>query len=285
MEFSFTHKFSELANALSIPQEFLRVISRGFSREEMELLLQISTDGLALPGNITPELQRLLDRRFVLNVDGKLQLADSHDFIGNYIVFYRDTIDDESSPAFEAYFSREMMQHQVKTYEQIRDYFKSAPSFWVIDCVCRVFHRSCDNPIKICMGLQEKNELEGAHRLSHDETVQIAADAEERNLVPCYMEMSNGDGWICFCCGCCCFPLEQFIKKGTHVLPGNCIESTSMEDCTACGDCIEACQFSAREIVNDSLHVDLGLCLGCGVCIDDCPSDAISLEPRNVMGI
>jgi MinD superfamily P-loop ATPase len=50
--------------------------------------------------------------------------------------------------------------------------------------------------------------------------------------------------------------------------------------CTACGQCIELCQFKA---INKDLMVDEFGCEGCGVCVHFCPVQAIEF-PENICG-
>ncbi|MBC8204719.1 4Fe-4S binding protein [bacterium] len=265
---------------LSLPQEISDTIRTGFSVGELALLAGIIEGKYKYLSENNQAIQKLLNRQFIVNKEGEYKLVNSHKFICNYIVFYRDTIDPDKIPVFDEFFSREMSQHNVKTYEQIKDYIKKAEGHWVIPCVCRVFHNNCDNPKKICMGLVKDYEYEGAERLSLEKALKIAEKSEENNLVPTYFDMTDGGGWLCFCCGCCCMPIRKFLRTGEGTVASGFIQYTSMEECAACGDCVAACQFSARMITDDELIVDDKLCLGCGVCIDDCPSEAISLVSR-----
>ena len=52
-------------------------------------------------------------------------------------------------------------------------------------------------------------------------------------------------------------------------------------ECTACGDCVDACLFGALSLDGgESVIVDGGLCQGCGICRRACQSGALALEPR-----
>lgn len=279
-ESDFTGPLNRVAEVLSLPEEILDIISLGFNQREAELLGQISIGDYEVSEADSRSLNKLLSRHFVLLKEGKFQLNNGHDFVGYYILFYRDTIDEKSAPVFESYFSRDISAHHIKTYEQTRKLMAHSPGFWVIDCVCRVLNGNCSHPIKICMGLVKSCEIEGTQRISYNEALKIAAEAEERNLVPTYFEIQDDEGWLCFCCGCCCIPIRQFLKNGENAVQGDYIEYTEFEVCTACGDCVEACQFSARGIVDDELMVDKELCMGCGVCVDDCQYGVISMELR-----
>ena len=49
------------------------------------------------------------------------------------------------------------------------------------------------------------------------------------------------------------------------------------EDCTACGNCADACPVDAIT-VDDVAVIDAGACTDCGTCVDECPVDAITLD-------
>jgi len=50
------------------------------------------------------------------------------------------------------------------------------------------------------------------------------------------------------------------------------------ERCSRCGECVEACPFTALKIENDMLIVDEIACRGCGVCAATCKSKSITLR-------
>jgi ferredoxin len=130
------------------------------------------------------------------------------------------------------------------------------------------------------MGLVKNYDYDAVRKITCQDALEIAEDAERRNLVPTYIPMEGDENWLCFCCKCCCIPIEQFIACGKSMLPSDFVQFTDEDACIACGDCLPACQFSARILENDKLLIQEPRCLGCGVCIDDCPQDAISLISR-----
>jgi NAD-dependent dihydropyrimidine dehydrogenase PreA subunit len=227
-----------------------------------------------------PVVNKLRARKFILFRDGKFNLNTGKDFFFNYILFYRDTLDQEAFRLFDEYFPIELSIHNIIIYDQVRAKAEKAAGFWVVDCGCRLFYGKCDHPLKICLGMMEKYELEGAKKISAEEVFALISDAEQRNLVPAYFDIPDGTGWFCFCCGCCCGPLNKFKRTGTGIKPSEYIESTDIELCEACGACETACQTKARKIKGEVLIIEETLCIGCGVCVDDCPQNAISLAFR-----
>lgn len=49
----------------------------------------------------------------------------------------------------------------------------------------------------------------------------------------------------------------------------------SMEDCTACGACIDECPVEAISAGDEYYVIDPDICTDCGSCADVCPVDAI----------
>jgi Pyruvate/2-oxoacid:ferredoxin oxidoreductase delta subunit len=87
-------------------------------------------------------------------------------------------------------------------------------------------------------------------------------------------EIADG---ICFCCDDCC---EYFTKSDVACDKGIYIESTDMEVCNFCGDCVEACHFNARNLIDGELVLARNDCYGCGLCVDSCPEKCISMVRR-----
>ncbi|NQS99032.1 MAG: 4Fe-4S binding protein [candidate division Zixibacteria bacterium] len=269
-----------LASALGLSQNICSTFVKGFSGEELEILYEAADGGLAIDSRSPPYIERLLARKFIIPQQDRLHLNNRKDFFCNYILFHRDTIDEEALVHFAAYFPTELSVHNVITYEQVKRFHLKAPAFWFIDCVCRTLFQKCEHPVNVCMGMREEYSLEGARKLSSEEALKIIDDAEERNLVPTKIAGEDGSVWYCFCCGCCCEPINKFIKTGEGIGRGDFIQDTDLELCTGCGDCEDACQFGARRVLDDEIIVDDVLCMGCGVCLDDCSTEAISIVPR-----
>ena len=50
------------------------------------------------------------------------------------------------------------------------------------------------------------------------------------------------------------------------------------EKCTGCESCVEECPSEAISMDEGKAKVNPDTCIDCGVCIDACPEQAISLE-------
>jgi len=89
------------------------------------------------------------------------------------------------------------------------------------------------------------------------------------------------DGVVCFCCGCCC-SVTRGLTRWEHpnaFARSNFVARTS-EECTACGNCVDRCFFSAISLPEgaERAQVDENKCMGCGVCTVTCSTDSLRLE-------
>ncbi|MDR2018409.1 MAG: 4Fe-4S binding protein [Syntrophobacterales bacterium] len=55
-----------------------------------------------------------------------------------------------------------------------------------------------------------------------------------------------------------------------------------LEECTGCGNCVEACPPEALSLKGDKVHLAADLCEECGFCAPECPIGTISIPfPRS----
>ena len=86
----------------------------------------------------------------------------------------------------------------------------------------------------------------------------------------------------CNCCGDCCGVLRGTNDLGLDEGPqrSNYRAVIDLDNCIACGDCIERCQVDAITEGDDGMPLlDRDRCIGCGVCVIGCSSDSIELVP------
>lgn len=54
--------------------------------------------------------------------------------------------------------------------------------------------------------------------------------------------------------------------------------TVNAENCSGCGDCVEACPLDAIAIQESKAVVDADTCGDCGACVDVCPTESISVS-------
>lgn len=55
-----------------------------------------------------------------------------------------------------------------------------------------------------------------------------------------------------------------------------------VEDCIACGDCVEACPVGAIVMVDEVAVIDMGECIRCGTCHGACPQGAVRHDGEKI---
>jgi ferredoxin len=50
------------------------------------------------------------------------------------------------------------------------------------------------------------------------------------------------------------------------------------EKCTGCESCVDECPSEAISMDDGKALIDADACVDCGVCVDACPAEAISME-------
>lgn len=56
------------------------------------------------------------------------------------------------------------------------------------------------------------------------------------------------------------------------------VAKVNKDECTGCGTCVDECPSEAISIQDDIAVVDADECVDCGACEDACPTEAISVE-------
>ena len=181
--------------------------------------------------------------------------------------------------------------HYVLNLENVRQIISSANKLSVMDCTCRATYGHCDAPLTVCLDMNEvaeRNIVESiAREITLDEALDILEKTGQAGLV--HMALGHGESYkpgvinsVCSCCSCCCGILSGILRyeMAPHLLKSLATSITEELICTDCGDCVERCQFGAREIVDGSLSINQDLCFGCGLCVSTCPTDAITLVDK-----
>jgi Pyruvate/2-oxoacid:ferredoxin oxidoreductase delta subunit len=178
-------------------------------------------------------------------------------------------------------------QQWVVPTEQVIEFLRNARSFAVTNCDCRSHYQRCDNPLEVCLLLNDTADRYVAagfgRRVSLEEAASLLRQANERGLV--HLTIYNPDQYVyavCSCCSCCCHDL-QFLKlygRSDLIAYSEYVARTDMDTCTHCGDCIEQCVFGARVWEDGQMSYDADACYGCGLCATICPMDATVMLRR-----
>ena len=186
----------------------------------------------------------------------------------------------------------------IVPYKLARDVIiKNPESIALGSCVCRAVgeHSCLPAPMDVCLFIGdpfatfmiEHNPL--FRRVSRDEAVNVIEESHKKGFVQSAWfkaEMRNRFTSICNCCSCCCMGIKAFHllgmgDKSPFLAPSGHLAHID-EDCTGCGECVDACHFKALSLDEEKgmATVKIQNCMGCGVCEDLCPAGAITLKPE-----
>jgi len=171
--------------------------------------------------------------------------------------------------------------HYVSTREEARRLVADHDTFWVSNCGCREKRGACKRSrMDLCLMLADVPPTgSGKRKATREEAEEILRLAESAHLVtrPFRNEDRTATDGICFCCDDCC---SYFANPTERCDKGAFIESTDLDVCTQCGECVDVCHFRARTMADGELAVDRDKCYGCGLCMDVCPLRCIEMIPR-----
>lgn len=178
---------------------------------------------------------------------------------------------------------------QVAPYESAVGIIEHAQSWGVQDCLCRLqtayVGKPCKHPVDVCMVFHSTPDAfvnyDGIKSLTKDEAYAVLRRADEAGLVHAVSNNQKGIGYICNCCTCSCGVLRGMAEMGiANVVASSAFVNTVDEAlCTACGLCVESCQFDALSVETIAMVNDTR-CVGCGVCVSTCQDHALVLVRR-----
>jgi NAD-dependent dihydropyrimidine dehydrogenase PreA subunit len=182
------------------------------------------------------------------------------------------------------------IEMEIFPYEKASIIVESGKSWGVRDCICRVQKElvgdPCDHPKENCLviapieGAFDNSDVDRA--VSKEEALQILIDAEDAGLVHTTGNYQINN-YICNCCTCSCGILRSVAEYNNiaGIAKSDFLAVVDEDLCTACGDCLERCQFNALNVDGPVCEVDSAFCVGCGLCVPVCPDDALVLVRRS----
>jgi len=177
----------------------------------------------------------------------------------------------------------------IVTQDEAFNILTRAYSYVLVPCSCRLTFGNCQKPINTCINLNESaNELleRGIGRqITMEECQEVLTIADREGLVHIVISApGQPDYALCSCCSCCCHDLQALLKynRSNWVKKANVIAHYDVKKCISCFKCVDRCVFGARKNVNGQFIYTLELCYGCGLCVTTCPTEAITLQNRNI---
>jgi Pyruvate/2-oxoacid:ferredoxin oxidoreductase delta subunit len=191
-------------------------------------------------------------------------------------------------------------KENVLAFEDALELVKRAPSPAIIPCSCRVAHRNCDDPIRVCIALSQgvpspqedgTQVIDAHHFIGNptrirpapvDEVVETLKMASDAGLVHMTLNCQDDPWFICNCCRHACHLLRGVTtyKGAGAVAPSSFWTVLNEELCNGCGNCEPRCPVDAITMKDNLPEIKYELCLGCGQCTFVCAPDALSLQKR-----
>ena len=182
------------------------------------------------------------------------------------------------------------LEVEIHPFERATEILEAALSWGVRDCICRkqqrLLGKDCGHPLESCLVFAPvRNAFDRStvdRAITKEEAMQILRMTEDAGLVHSSGNYRDGIDYICNCCTCCCGIMRGIAEYGimSAVARSDFQIALDGDACTACGDCIERCQFHALSLPGTIVDIDLARCMGCGLCVVVCPADGLRLERR-----
>jgi electron transport complex protein RnfB len=182
------------------------------------------------------------------------------------------------------------LQVEIHPFERATEILEGALSWGVRDCICRkqqrLLGKDCGHPLESCLVFAPvRNAFDRStvdRAITKEEALRILRMTEDAGLVHSSGNYRDGIEYICNCCTCCCGIMRGIAEYGimSAVARADFQIALDADSCTACGDCIERCQFHALSLSGAAIDIDLARCMGCGLCVVSCPTDGLHLERR-----
>lgn len=171
----------------------------------------------------------------------------------------------------------------ILPYDDVRALLLEEKTFAVNECICRLqqeqLGEKCAYPTRVCLSFSRRERARQPGDLTLAEALELLDMTEQVGLVHTVSNVTEGVGYVCNCCGCCCGILRGITDWGISdsVASANYYAVIEPEFCASCGTCIDRCQVGAiSEGIGFSV-VDRSRCIGCGLCVTGCPNDVARL--------
>lgn len=178
---------------------------------------------------------------------------------------------------------------EIHPFESASGLVNAAQAWGVLDCICRkqkaLIGEACEHPLDVCMVIDQRpgafDNSDIIRAVNREQALATLQRAAEAGLVHSVSNNQEGLHYICNCCTCSCGILRSMASLGiANVVARSAFINQADEIlCSACGLCIDTCQFNALSL-ESVIQIDQARCVGCGVCVMTCSSKALGLVRR-----
>jgi len=172
----------------------------------------------------------------------------------------------------------------ILPYDDVRALLLEEKTFTVNECICRLqqeqLGEKCAYPTGVCLSFSSRERAPQPGDLTQAEALALLDMTEQVGLVHTVSNVTEGVGYVCNCCGCCCGILRGITEYGLEhsVAAASYRAVVDADACTGCGICVERCQVKAIEMCDGVAVVDRSRCIGCGLCVTGCAPETVRLE-------
>lgn len=300
----FTPDEAALACNLNLEPQSARVIAQQTGQDEQVILAMLK--GMTEKGIIEDETVegnlafKLVP--FIVGFSERQNARVDKEFAHLYETYYQEAFHKIMSVKPSVHRVIPIEKHiplniEVMPYERASNFIENAHSWGVKRCVCRVqkqlIGQGCKHSVENCLAFSDKNNafdtLDFIRPIGKEEALKILSNAGNEGLIHSTRNVQNGLTYICNCCTCCCGILRGLAEFGELNAVGRSDFYMTVDEslCTACGLCIEYCQFKALNLRDDEnvCSVNRSRCYGCGLCVTSCPMEALSLKQKTAAEI
>ena len=183
----------------------------------------------------------------------------------------------------------------ILSQPEMEELLAAAETIAVGNCACRESEGRCENPVEVCLALDEEARTkiadQGWRPISFDEATELLGETHRLGLVHMAYRRTFAEdptpreiSFVCSCCSCCCWPLNGLRRFDYHdaITESAYVASYDESACVGCGVCAARCPFGAfslSEGVEKAAFTE-AKCFGCGLCVSSCPASAIGFVRR-----
>lgn len=288
-----------ISQITKIEEEELKKILNEMSSKGLVMDLFINGNDQYVPSPIVIGIFELSMMRTDKDVNSKLLAKLFHQYLQSGAFYTANLSNNErisplrTMPYEDAVYNGQYTE--ILDYEKAYTIVDQSTKFAIGLCSCRheKYHtgdKKCDIKLETCsfFDLVADTAIRSglAKEVAKKDAIANLAHSHDNGLIIMADNVKKNISFMCHCCGCCCNALAGLSQFGypNMVVTSNYIASINVEECLACGNCVEACPINAIKMVDndgeDKPQIDKEFCLGCGVCALQCTNNALRLVTR-----